>query len=439
MNGNFEQENAPRVPDNAAAIPFVSRQMDYFSSELYRRRDPDGMLCGHADLTPLPDDLAEWQICRRRILREFEQHVYGAMPPPPDHIVLKLLNEKNDALDNTAIRREIRVYCCMNNGRQHDFDLLVYLPKNARKVPVFVGLNFDGNQANTPEMDVRMTRGATRRPGCWWRFLPPTETMRNVRLDSWNFAEAIRRGYAVATASYGEIFPDNPFGFAKSIYRLFHSDEELVESPPMNSAPREYGAITAWAWGNSRILDALTQGVPEIDTGRAAVIGHSRLGKAALWCGVNDERFKLVISNNSGCMGAAPNARKFGERFEHTAILHRFWFNENLVRFAFGDEKLPVDQHELLALIAPRTLYVASSSEDSGADPRGEFLAAQAAGKVWQLYGLRGLDQAELPAENLSCGSGVRYHIKNGNHSITATDWQHYYACADQIFRADQP
>ena len=92
-----------------------------------------------------------------------------------------------------------------------------------------------------------------------------------------------------------------------------------------------------------------------------------------------------------------------------------------------------------MALIAPRTLYVASSSEDSGADPRGEFLAAQAAGKVWQLYGLRGLDQPDLPPENLSCGSGVRYHIKNGNHSITATDWQHYYACADQLFRTDQP
>ena len=136
-------------------------------------------------------------------------------------------------------------------------------------------------------------------------------------------------------------------------------------------------------------------------------------------------------------MGAAPNARKFGERFEHTGILHRFWFNENLVRFIFSDKKLPVDQHELMALIAPRTLYVASSSEDSGADPRGEFLAAQAAGKVWKLYGKNGLD-CDFPPENISCGSGVRYHIKNGTHSITATDWLHYYDCADQLFRMPQ-
>ena len=434
MCAKIYDENAPRVPDNAAVIPFVSREMDYWSSELYRRRDPDSLLNKEADFIPLPDTLEKWEVCRQEVLKNFQQHVYGIIPPAPDRMEYKLLNEKTDALDNTAIRREIRVYCRMDNGSSFDFDVLVYFPKNVVKPPVFVGLNFDGNQANTPEDDVRLTRGASRRKGCWWRFLPPQETTRHIKMDSWNYAEAVKRGYAVATADYGEIFPDNPFGFAKSMYQLFHSDEELAESPPMNSAPREYGALSAWAWGDSRILDTLQAAVPEVDCERAAVIGHSRLGKAALWCGANDERFKLVISNNSGCMGASPSCRKYGEQFNHTGILHRFWFNENLVRFAFSETPLPVDQHQLLAMVAPRTLYVASSSEDSGADPMGEFLAAREAAKVWKLYGRAGLDIEEMPPLGRSCGDGVNYHIKAGGHSITAEDWQHYYNCADRIF-----
>ena len=133
-------------------------------------------------------------------------------------------------------------------------------------------------------------------------------------------------------------------------------------------------------------------------------------------------------------MGASPSCRKYGEQFNHTGILHRFWFNENLVRFAFSETALPVDQHQLLAMVAPRTLYVASSNEDSGADPMGEFLAAREAAKVWKLYGRAGLGVEEMPPVGQSCGDGVNYHIKAGGHSITAEDWEHYYNCADRIF-----
>ena len=155
MCSKFYDENAPRVPDNAAVIPFVSREMDYWSSELYRRRDPDSMLHKDADFIPLPDTLEEWKVRRQEVLKNFQQHVYGAIPPAPDRMEYKLLNEKTDALDNTAVRREIRVYCRMDNGRSFDFDVMVYFPKNVAKAPVFAGLNFDGNQANTPEDDVR--------------------------------------------------------------------------------------------------------------------------------------------------------------------------------------------------------------------------------------------------------------------------------------------
>jgi hypothetical protein len=210
--------------------------------------------------------------------------------------------------------------------------------------------------------------------------------------------------------------------------------EELAELPEPPIAPRNYGAISAWAWGLSRMMDVL-EDIPEIDTEKAAVLGHSRLGKTALWAGVNDERFKLVISNNSGCMGAAPSCRVYGERPGHLAYIQRFWFSDKFIEYAEREDTLPVDQHQLLALIAPRTVYVASSSEDYGADPYGEFLSAKEAAGIWALYGRENDFPDSFPELNKSVGSSVKYHCKTGGHSITAADWQHYYECADKLFK----
>lgn len=244
----------------------------------------------------------------------------------------------------------------------------------------------------------------------------------------------MKRGYAVATANFGEIFPDNPFGFAKSIYTLFKTPDELAELPEPPAPVRNYGAISAWAWGVSRMMDVL-EDIPEVDAEKAAVVGHSRLGKAALWAGVNDKRFKMVISNNSGCMGASPACRVYGERPGHLAYLQRFWFADKFIEYADREETMPVDQHQLMALIAPRCLYVASSSEDCGADPYGEFLAAGEAEKVWKLYGFERSLPDSFPALDQSVGNMVKYHCKTGIHSITAADWVHYYACADKLFK----
>jgi len=430
-----ESENQPRIPENREAIIALSRMMDHWSGELYRRRNHDESKVPPWNFLPLPDTLEAWQIERKKILELFNEHIYGAVPPPPDILESRLLAEKHGALGGLAYRREIRIYCKMNDNRCHDFDMLLYVPENASgKVPVFVGLNFDGNQANTTDDDVRLTRGADHVPRHWWRSAVTPDTKRFIKLDSWNFAEAMKRGYAVATANFGEIFPDNPFGFAKSIYTLFKTPEELAELPEHGSAPRNYGAISAWAWGMSRMLDIL-ENIPEVDAGKAAVLGHSRLGKTALWAGVNDERFKLVISNNSGCMGAAPSCRVFGERPGHLAYLQRFWFADKFIEYADREETLPVDQHQLMALIAPRKLHVASSSEDCGADPYGEFLAAQAASEIWQLYGGKSLKDIAMPSCGQAVGKDVRYHLKNGKHSIVAEDWQHYYQSADELFK----
>ena len=426
-------ENAPRTPENPEALVALSRMMDHWSAELYRRRNHDESKVPPWEFLPLPETLEAWKREHKELLKLFEEHIYGAVPPPPDRLEMRLLAEKHGALDGLAYRREIRIYCRMDDGRCHDFDMLLYTPENADgAVPVFVGLNFDGNQANTPDADVRLTRGADHLPKHWWRSQITPESKRFIKLDSWNFAETVKRGYAVATANFGEIFPDNPFGFAKSIYRLFKTPEELAELPEPPAEPRNYGAISAWAWGLSRMLDVL-ETLPEVDSGKAAVLGHSRLGKAAVWAGVNDERFKIVISNNSGCMGASPSCRVYGERPGHLAYLQRFWFADKFIEYACREDALPVDQHQLLALIAPRCAYIASSSEDHGADFYGEYLAAKAAEKVWKLYGFEAALPGDFPPLDKSVGNMINYHCKPGKHSITAVDWKHYYACADRL------
>lgn len=435
MNNVVDKENLPRTPENREALIALSRMMDHWSAELYRRRNHDESKVPPWNFLPLPDTLAEWENSRQELLKLFEEHIYGAIPPPPDKLELRLLAEKHGALNGLAYRREYRIYCKMDDGRVHDFDMLLYTPVNASgDVPVFVGLNFDGNQANTPDDDVLLTRGPDHVAKHWWRSSETADDKRFIKLDSWNFAEAVQRGYAVATVNFGEIFPDNPFGFARSIYTLFKSSGELAELPEPPAAPRNYGAISAWAWGLSRMLDAL-ENISGVDAARAAVLGHSRLGKAALWAGANDRRFKLVISNNSGCMGASPACRVYGERPGHLAYLQRFWFADKFIEYACREELLPVDQHQLIALIAPRCVYVASSNEDHGADFYGEFLAAKAAAKIWNLYGFEDTLPDDFPELEKSVGNMIKYHCKAGKHSITAADWQHYYSCADKLFK----
>jgi hypothetical protein len=366
-------------------------------------------------------DAAEWHGARRaEILGLFERHVFGTSPPAPATIEGEVRDVDRQALGGAATRRQVSVRLGAGADAPR-LELLIYVP-NARqgKVPVFLGLNFNGNHAVAADPAILLS---TR----WMRDSVPgvehhraTQASRGSEASRFPLETIVERGFALVTAYYGDLEPDHPDGWKDGIRGRLAAGEEASWS---------WGAIGAWAWGLSRALDYLASD-PDIDGTRIAVIGHSRLGKAALWAGARDGRFALVVSNDSGEGGAAITRRQFGETITRINTSFPHWFTSAYKTFNDRENDLPVDFHELLALIAPRPLYVASASEDLWADPRGEFLSAVAAEPVYTLLGSPGLGVREMPAPGVSVGQRIGYHVRAGKHDLTREDWEHFLTFA---------
>lgn len=373
----------------------------------------------------------QWSRRRTELLRLFEEHVYGRIPDGLPRQAGWVVETRRDALGGKAIRQRIQVPLT-RGPRPIVLDLLVYRPASATKpVPVFLGLNFDGNHTVTLEPDVPLARG-------WVRNLPRSGVTNHVASESsrgsdaaaWPITRILERGYGLATAYYGDAEADFDGGWKQGLRGAV-----AASGSEHRFEPGDWGAISAWSWALSRALDQLALD-PAIDGRRVAVLGHSRLGKTALWAGARDPRFALVIANESGEGGAALARRFFGETTLRINTSFPHWFNGRFKDYNHRIADLPVDQHELVALVAPRPVYIASAEEDRWADPRGEYLSGWHASEVYRLLGKDGLPGPDSPAPSLSVGDSVGYHVRPGTHALTEVDWEFYLNFADRHLRA---
>ncbi len=369
-------------------------------------------------------DAKTWKEKRRpELLRLFETHVYGRSPAKPEGLSFKKTSEDKNALGGRATRREVSIYLKADlTGPK--LDLLLYIPNNTEKpVPAFLGLNFDGNHTVNKDPGISVTKNWV--PNRKDRGITENKATLETRGSStgrWEAEKIINAGYALATMYAGDIDPDFDDGFTNGVHALYPKP-----------GPEDWGTISAWAWGLSRALDYLETD-KDVDAKKVAVIGHSRLGKTALWAGATDERFAITISNNSGCGGAALSRRIFGETVGRINRSFPHWFCDNYNKYNENENACPVDQHELIALIAPRPVYVASAVEDTWADPKGEFLGAKGADPVYKLLGTEGLPVTEMPDVDRAVMGTIGYHIRTGKHDVTAYDWDQYIKFANKHF-----
>jgi hypothetical protein len=361
---------------------------------------------------------AQWKARRRpEILALYQDHVHGHTPTAklPD-LSFTVVEEDAHALGGTAHRKQVEV----RFSKKADapvMHLLLYTPAGAKgPVPVFLALHFNGNWAIADDPGVRLYPLWDRKTK--QRAAPPADVKRGTSKE-WDVPLVLSRGYGVAAIHYGDIEPDFDAGAG-----LPYGVRPLFWKPGQKErAPDDWGAIGAWAWGLSRGLDYLLTD-HDVDGKRVIAVGQSRLGKTVLWAGAQDQRLAAVVASCSGEGGAALSRRDYGENLDNMTSRYLYQFSEGFKRYNKHWNDLPVDGHMLVALMAPRPLLLNTGSEDKWSDPRGEFLAAQAASPVWTLFGKKGLDSEQQPPLDHPILNDLAFHEHTGRHAILATDWK---------------
>ena len=342
-------------------------------------------------------DRSAWEKERRpELLKLFADNVYGQMPVNFDSIRFTITNNDANAMEGKAHLKQVTI-SVWRNGKPVDIHLVLFTPNNHKKpVPAFLLIN---NREDST--------------------MDPT---RKIKSEFWPAEMVIDSGYAIAAFQVNDAAPDDKDTYQNGVLQLY---------PEQLQADNGMKAIGSWAWAASRVMDYFEK-EKDIDAKKVTLVGHSRGGKTALWAGANDQRFAIVISNCSGNSGAALSRRQFGERIKLINDQFPHWFNNNYKKYNDKEDSLPVDQHELLALIAPRPLYVTSASEDLWADPKGMYLSLQNAQPVYNLYKEHSALPAEPPAINTPVIQSILgYHEREGIHDLTRYDWNNFIRFAN--------
>ncbi len=369
---------------------------------------------------------ATWNKQRRpEILQLFEANMHGRSPERPPGMTFEVFDKGTPALDGKALRRQVTVYFSADKAGPK-MDVALYLPAAARKPsPVLLCLNFSANSNTIDDPGLK--------PGEVWsrekKKVPAGSGRSFGKLKLDNF---LARGFGVAAIYYGDIEPDFPGGAPFGVRGMF------LKPGQTEPAPDEWGAIGAWAWGLSRAMDYLETD-KGVDAKRVAVMGVSRLGKTVLWAGAHDTRFAMVIASCSGEGGASLSRRNYGETVKHLNTNFGYQFSGNYQKFGDHVEQLPVDAHMLLALIAPRPVYLQTGDEDKWSDPKGEFLAAVAAEPVYRLLGEQGLGTDEMPPAGQPIMHTIGYHMHAGKHGTIPSDWEQYLKFMEMHLQPGKP
>jgi pimeloyl-ACP methyl ester carboxylesterase len=341
-----------------------------------------------------------WEKVRRpEIIKLFENNIYGQMPITFDGIKFSKTADDQPAMDGKAILKQVLIEV-FKGSKTVQINLTLFVPVHADKpAPVFLLINNRGRDNTDPT--------------------------REKKSEFWPAEMVIDSGYAIAAFHVSDLAPDDKDSYVKGVLELY---------PEQLKADNGMKAIGAWAWGASRAMDYFEKDA-DIDAKKVIIVGHSRGGKASLWAAAEDRRFAACVTNCSGNSGAAIARRQFGERVSVINTRFPHWFNTNYKKFNDKEELLPVDQHMLIALVAPRPLYATNASKDLWADPTGTFLALKNAEKVYALFDVKSRLPKMPPGINEPVyKSKIAYHNREGEHNMTSYDWGNFVNWANYNF-----
>jgi len=342
----------------------------------------------------------EWMKIRRPELMElFRSNIYGRVPSTPYHLEYKVINNDPKSMGGAATLKQVEI-AIISGGKSLLIHLCLFVPNNVPKpVPAFLLINLGSKNI---------------------------DPARKEKGESWPAEEIVARGYAAAAFNNADLDPDNFDDFKNGIHGILDNGVRHDDA---------WGTLAAWAWGASRCMDYLVSD-KDIAKDKVAVVGHSRGGKTALWAGAEDQRFAMVVANESGAGGAAIARRRLGETVARLNASFPHWFCTNYKKYSDKEDALPVDTHELLALIAPRALYIDCASEDLWGDPKGCYLALYNSLPVYRLFGIKSELPETVPPLDKQISSGkVAFHIRSGEHNLKLQDWNFFMDFADKVLK----